>query len=42
MSTESEGLILLYNFALVGNFLAPYAIDNVYGKSEQKRKKVKH
>ena len=35
------GLILLYNFALVDNFLVSYTIDNVYGKSEQKRKKVR-
>ena len=41
MSTEWEGLILLYNFVLVDNFLVSYTIDNIYGKSEQKRKKVR-
>ena len=41
MSTEWEGPILLYNFVLVDNFLVSYTIDNIYGKSEQKRKKVR-
>ena len=41
MSTEWEGLIILYNFALLDNFLVFYNIDIVYGKSEQKREKAR-